>query len=69
MKIRHTKTKIMLECIICGKLCKIGENCFPKCEYIKPKMNSPFEQKLDDIDKVIDFFSKLWDKKHGNDKK
>ena len=59
-----TKTEITLKCIVCDKRCKLGETCTPKCEYIKSKMNSPFAQKLDDIDRVIDFFGRIYDKQH-----
>ena len=47
---------------ICGKRCKLGETCSPKCAFIKSKMNTPFAQAMDDIDRVMDFFGRMYDK-------
>ena len=59
-------TEVQFFCI-CGKPCEMGGTCSPRCAYIQSKMDTPFAQAMDDIDRVIKFFGAKWDKLHKGD--
>lgn len=53
---------------VCGKPCKLGEVCSPRCAYIAAKMNTPLGQAMDNQERAVRFFGKQYDKNHGEAK-
>ncbi len=49
---------------ICGKELKPYEfYCSDRCRWISEKMKSPFGQRMDNLDRAVRLFGKLYDKR------
>lgn len=55
---------------ICGKEIAEGElYCSDRCIYIASMMGTPLGMRMDNVERAIKFFGRIYDKKHKGDDK
>ena len=52
---------------ICGKKLKQGQvfYCSDRCKWIGAKMDTPLGRQMDNTDRAVRFFGKIYDREHG----